>query len=115
MCESIEGLEEILDQGIEGGVLLAIALDLSDGVDDRRVMFAPKTLSYLWKGGVGERLANIHGYLARLGDGPRIVAGLEVAQFEGEEARDMFLDDFDRDLRVVAVQDISQDVLGERK
>jgi len=74
---SAKTFQETGDQVVEIAVLLAQFFDLADGVDDGRVVLAAKAPADLRKRCVGQRLAQVHGDLARHGDRLRIVARLQ--------------------------------------
>src|SRR5215208_3437988 len=87
---------------------------LGGGVHDGGVVAAAERLTYLREGLVGELAREIHGDLARIGEGLRAALADEVGLRDTEVAADLVLDELDRDLAVRLIrQDVPQDLLGQ--
>jgi hypothetical protein len=62
--DSTKGFKEIGDQGVEISILLSEFLHLLDRMNDRRMVLSSETPPDFWERCVGQRLAQIHRYLA---------------------------------------------------
>jgi hypothetical protein len=62
---SAERLYEIVDKAVEISIALPKRVDLANRVNDRRMVFAAEALPDLRQRGIRQRLAQIHGNLAR--------------------------------------------------
>ena len=80
LCEFVEHAVEVL-------VVLALQIDLLDGVQDGGVVLAAELAADLGQRGLGEVLAEIHGDLAREDDLARVVLGLDLLRGAGRTAR----------------------------
>ena len=69
-----ESLQEVVDELVEISILLPHAIDLPDGVNDRRMMLASEAASDFWERCICQRLAEVHGNLTRRGDRLRVIA-----------------------------------------
>src|SRR5438309_6862957 len=73
-----KSFEKIADQGVEFAVVFSLIFDLSNRVNDRRVMFAAKTAPDFGQRGVGQRLTQIHRNLTRLRHRLRVIARFQI-------------------------------------
>src|SRR6266436_6118686 len=78
-------LGERVDGLLELGIFLDQGLELGDGVDDRRVVFAAEGATDVAERGVGELAREVHGDLTREGDLLGTVLGAHVRELDAEE------------------------------
>src|SRR6476660_4235925 len=69
-----ETIEKIADQSVEIAVLFPQVLDLTDRVNNGRVMLPAEAPADFWKRRMRQRLAEVHRDLARHGDRLRVVS-----------------------------------------
>src|SRR5262245_28362873 len=79
---SLERLHKAVDEPVEFGIRLALALDLADRVDDGGVVLSAEALADLGKRRLGQRLRQVHRDLTRSGDGLGVVLRLELGQLD---------------------------------
>src|SRR5262245_53253823 len=81
-ASSSKRLHEAVYEPVELRVRLPEAVDLSDGVDHRRVVLAPELLAYLGQRGLGQRLRQVHRDLPGHRHGLRVVLRLELRELD---------------------------------
>lgn len=109
----LDALDEVFDDLMKLGVLLALFGDLVVGVQDGRMVTAAEEVADLRQRGVGELAAEVHGNLARERDAARAFLGMEVLDADLEVGGDNLLDDLERDLFLMAVREDVLEGLGD--
>src|ERR1700733_11360781 len=63
---SMDGVDYVVDELVQIGVLLAQSVDFLNGIEHRGVMLASEHASDFWQGGMRQLLDQIHGDLPRI-------------------------------------------------
>ena len=108
---SAELLRQFVEQPVQILVVLANLFDFLDGVQNRGVMFAAELSSDFRQGRFRHLLGQIHGDLAGIDDGARIIFGFDFDQAQAKLLGDHFLDGLDGDLAGLRVDEIFQHLL----
>src|ERR1700681_902870 len=109
--ELTEGIHQLVNRAVQILVATTERVDLVDGVQHRRVMFAAELASNFRERSGGELLHQIHGNLAGKGDGLRVRAHLQVRLAEAELLADLFLDQVNRDALFLRGNYVPQNLL----
>src|SRR6267143_5088414 len=107
----LQGVHQARNGAIQFLVGAAELFDLVDRVEDGGVMLAPELPADLGERRGGELLDDIHGYLAREGDGAGVAANFQVLFAQVEMLADALLDQVDGDAFFLRSYDIAQDLL----
>lgn len=99
--ELLDGIEQLGDGAVQLLVGAAERVDFVDGMEHGGVVLAAELASDFRQRGGGELLHQVHGNLARVGDGFRVRAHLQVFGAELEVLADALLDQFDGDALIL--------------